>query len=110
MIRLITLALLLGTCQAQADARSASKWLRVSKAPASVSYPTGCGFYDKVRRALSEKYGEARVNSGIAGSILIEIYASEKTRTWTVLTVNANGTACIVSAGEMWRSEARSNL
>jgi hypothetical protein len=48
---------------------------------------------------LAEKYAETPRMSGLAGTQLLVITASEA-GTWTALMVNPDGYACLVSAGE----------
>ena len=48
---------------------------------------------------LAEKYAETPRMSGLAGTQLLVITASEA-GTWTALMVNPDGSACLVSAGE----------
>ena len=48
---------------------------------------------------LAEKYDETPRMSGLAGTQLLVITASEA-GTWTALMVNPDGSACLVSAGE----------
>ena len=48
---------------------------------------------------LAEKYDETPRMSGLAGTQLLIITASEA-GTWTALMVNPDGSACLVSAGE----------
>ena len=48
---------------------------------------------------LAEKYDETPRMSGLAGTQLLIITASEA-GTWTALMVNPDGSACLVAAGE----------
>ncbi|MFN3614512.1 MAG: hypothetical protein ACK4WC_08130, partial [Rubrimonas sp.] len=53
------------------------------------------------------KYGETRRAAGLQnrGSVT-EIFASEKTGTWTIIVTRPDGVACAVAAGEAWQQEA----
>jgi len=75
-------------------------------APALAQSPTPCAPREKMVSQLQDKYGETRRGVGLQnkGSIT-EIYASEKTGTWTIIVTRPNGTACAVAAGEAWLDE-----
>lgn len=61
-----------------------------------------CGPRDQVTKVLAEKYKEFPRAAGImSGLTLMEIYVSER-GTWTILTTNDQGIACVVRAGEAW--------
>lgn len=55
---------------------------------------------------LEKKYGETRRAAGLQnrGSVT-EIFASEKTGTWTIIVTRPDGVACAVAAGEAWQQE-----
>ena len=64
-----------------------------------------CGDRDTMARKLDEKYGEARRGFGIAGGVLIEVWASIETGAFTILQTYTTGVGCIVIAGRQWRDE-----
>ena len=75
----------------------------VSPATAQQSF---CGLRDDIVRALHEKYGEERRGAGLQNAqTIIEIFASEKTGTWTLVVSRTDGSACAVAAGEAWRDD-----
>jgi hypothetical protein len=52
---------------------------------------------------LAERYGETLQSMGLnQNNTILEVYASEETGTWTILLSRADGTACLVAAGQMW--------
>jgi hypothetical protein len=62
-----------------------------------------CAPRERIVAQLEKKYGETRRGVGLQnkGSVT-EIYASEKTGTWTIVVTKPDGTACAVAAGEAW--------
>jgi hypothetical protein len=66
-----------------------------------------CGARDAIVTNLGEKYGETRRGGGLAGpTAVVEVYASEKTGTWTILRTGTNGLSCVMAVGEGWQSDA----
>ncbi len=62
-----------------------------------------CGSYDRMQEQLIQRYEEARVGRGLGSStVLIEVWASETTGTWTILKVYTTGMACVMASGEGW--------
>lgn len=65
-----------------------------------------CGERAEIVGQLAAKFGETRRSVGLAaGRGVIEVYASEETGSWTILLTNAEGTACLMAAGEAWEAE-----
>ncbi len=65
-----------------------------------------CGDRAGIIRNLGEKYGETRRSVGLAQSgVVIELYASEATGTWTILGTDPAGVSCLLSAGEAFHAE-----
>ena len=57
-------------------------------------------------RQLDEKYGESRHSMGLAqGRGVVEMFASEKTGSWTILLTSPQGTACLMAVGEAFQIE-----
>lgn len=62
-----------------------------------------CGPRSNVLTTLEEKYDEARVGMGLAGpTMIIEIWTSEETGTWTITRTTPNGITCIMAVGNNW--------
>ena len=71
--------------------------------PAATQMAGFCGDHTKMVKKLKLGYGETRLGIGqVSPQALIEIWASEKTRTWTILEVYPGGMACIQSSGTRW--------
>ena len=74
--------------------------------PASVSsvIAASCGSRVEIVAQLLAKYGESQIGRGLdaQGSIL-ELYAKPDGSSWTVLTANADGSACVRDAGQNWQ-------
>ena len=64
-----------------------------------------CGPRDAVVTHLAEKYSEARVMMGLASNnMVLEVYASGETGTWTVVVNRPGGAACIVASGQHYQA------
>ena len=64
-----------------------------------------CGTRDTIVERLKGKYGEVRRGGGLAGGVLLEIWASEATGTFSILQTYPNGWACIMAAGDSWHDD-----
>ena len=63
-----------------------------------------CANRDAIVAKLNNELGEVRVDGAAAGpSAFYEFYASESTRTWTILLSGVNGVSCVVAVGQDWR-------
>ena len=83
MSRFILTALLLASC-APANAQALQ-----------------CASHEAVVAGLAERWGERRVMSGvISEQQFFEVYANFDTGTWTAITVQADGMACLRTSGE----------
>lgn len=60
-----------------------------------------CGNYHTLSEKLSSEFGERIVASGLAprGRAYIEVWASDTSGTWSMVTVFPNGLSCLTSAG-----------
>jgi len=55
---------------------------------------------------LAKKYGEAPVAIGVTNKGgLVEVLTTGDGNTWTIIVSMPNGTACMVAAGEGWRTK-----
>jgi hypothetical protein len=60
-----------------------------------------CGPYELLVNNLQTKYKESRQIRGLASNgMVVEMFASLETGSWTAVQTAPNGIACIVSAGE----------
>ncbi len=63
-----------------------------------------CADRDTIVAKLYNELGEVRVDGAAAGpSAFYEVYASESTRTWTILLSGINGVSCVMAVGQDWR-------
>jgi hypothetical protein len=62
-----------------------------------------CHLYTEVARQLGASYDEAPVSLGLqSNGNLLQVFASTKSGTWTIVSTTPNGLACILAAGENW--------
>ena len=65
-----------------------------------------CGSHASLIAQLDMKYGEVRLGWGLAGSsVIIEVWVSEETGTWTILEVYPSGIACVGATGDGWQTD-----
>ena len=63
----------------------------------------GCAPYSQMTDTLKVKFGESMLGMGITSAkSIVEIWASYKNGTWTVLLTNSDGLACIKASGTRW--------
>jgi hypothetical protein len=66
-----------------------------------------CHRFDELARQLQQKYGEAPVSLGIqSNGNLLQVFASAKQGTWTILSTAPSGLSCIIAAGRGWEALA----
>lgn len=76
---------------------------------AAQSAPGGgqCAARDRVVSALAAKYGETRHGIGLAANnTVMEVFASEKTGTWTITVTMPTGVTCMVASGQGYEALA----
>ncbi len=62
-----------------------------------------CGVRDEMVAQLGDQYGEVRRGAGLAGpTAIVEIWAADKTGTWTILETTADGMTCTIAMGDNW--------
>ena len=65
-----------------------------------------CGKRTDIVKQLEKKYGETRKSVGVQqGRGVVEVYASEKTGSWTILVTNPRGMTCLMAAGEAFEAD-----
>ena len=64
-----------------------------------------CAPRDAIVEKLKNDYAETPVAHGLmnANDRLLELFASEGGKTWTLLATYPNGESCVVTAGHDWR-------
>ncbi len=69
---------------------------------------SACSPRSEVVGHLAKKYGEAPVAIGVTNKGgLVEVRTTSDGNTWTIIVSMPNGTACMVAAGEGWRTMER---
>jgi hypothetical protein len=59
-----------------------------------------CGPRDLVVQYLEQKWNERQKVTGVSqDNIVMELYASEETGTWTIVMSNVDGTSCLIASG-----------
>jgi hypothetical protein len=63
-----------------------------------------CGEQAYVTGYLRDQFQEVPVSLGLqADGRMLQVFASEDTGSWTMVSTTANGTSCIVAVGEAWQ-------
>jgi hypothetical protein len=70
-----------------------------------------CGVYDELRTFLGDRFDERPTSSGLAddGTVL-QVFASPAAETWTMVSVDVGGLACVLATGQAWQQEALAGL
>jgi len=72
-------------------------------APAAAQPAMPCHSATDIAKQLGSKYDEAPVAMGLqSNGNLLQVYASEREGTWTVVTTTPAGLSCIVAVGKTW--------
>ena len=58
-----------------------------------------CAPRESALAQLAEKWGETRRSVMLANGRIFEVYAAEKSGTWTILRTTPDGFSCIVASG-----------
>ena len=59
-----------------------------------------CEPTEAIRSILKANYGETREVIGLHGEVMFEMWLNNETGSWSILLTGANGTSCLVLAGE----------
>lgn len=59
-----------------------------------------CGAREAIVGTLKDKYGESLQSIGLNSKGVIEVYGSEETGSWTIVTTDTRGASCVMAAGE----------
>ena len=83
-------------------------------APAMAQPNENCGPHSIVVERLETRYGETIQSIGIDyNGLLVELFASHETGSWSITTTAPGGVTCIVSSGQSYfrvSDEAQPNL
>lgn len=64
-----------------------------------------CAPREEVIAHLAESFGETRRAIGLVRNVaVVELFAADATRTWTITVTHPDGTTCLVAAGEAYES------
>jgi hypothetical protein len=75
--------------------------------PAAAEREVACAAHDEMVATLRERYGERRVAAGIENAgHMMEMFASPRTGSWTILATDPDGTACVMAVGEHFERRA----
>lgn len=79
----------------------------ISLIPATASAQGAtCAPRNVIVKRLMEKYGETRQSAGLTGpKVVMEMFASEETGTWTLLMTHSNGVTCFAASGKAWQGD-----
>lgn len=58
-----------------------------------------CGMRPEVVDMLGQKYGETLKATGLGNGQMIEVWASDASGTWTILSTSADGVSCALLVG-----------
>ena len=73
--------------------------------PAANGQVAACDERRSMLDHLGSEYGESRIAWGVAnGGQLVEVLSSGQDGTWTIIVTGRDGIACLISAGQDWRS------
>jgi hypothetical protein len=81
----------------------------VSKAQAqTVRRPQNCGPREAVVARLAKAYGEVRKSRGLGtNNAVVEVFASDKTGSWTITITMPSGLTCLVASGQAFETLAK---
>lgn len=73
--------------------------------PVQAQAQMACGRYDDFVKVLSSDFHEKSIGKGIAekGTLVLELFVSSQS--FTILSVNTAGHACILRSGDEWIAE-----
>ncbi len=70
-----------------------------------VAQGRNCAPREMVVERLASKYGETRQSMGLgANNVVIEVFASEKSGTWTITVTSVSGLTCLVASGQAFET------
>jgi hypothetical protein len=66
-----------------------------------------CGAYAELRSFLNERFGEQPTSLGLTDDgTVMQVFASRTAGTWTMVSVDSRGHACVLATGQAWQQEA----
>ncbi len=71
--------------------------------PGAAIAQTGCQTRPEITNHLKERWSETSVAGGfVQGGSVLEVFASVNGETWTMIMIQPNGCAVLLSTGEAW--------
>jgi hypothetical protein len=71
--------------------------------PSGTALP--CHDYREIARQLGATYEETPVSLGLqSDGNLLQVFASARSGTWTIVSTTPNGFACVIAAGRNWEA------
>lgn len=65
-----------------------------------------CAPREVVVARLAETYGESRRSVGLGPNVMVEVFASDETGTWTITVTSPDGVTCLVASGTAFETMA----
>lgn len=82
----------------------------LSRTPLQGAGVPPCKHWREIAHELASRYAERPVAFGLqSNGNLLQVFVSEATGTWTLVTMHPNGTACLVGAGNGWETLPKPN-
>ena len=79
-------------------------WPVAAQAPGTAP-AHACGQYDDIASQLGQHFSEIPKAFGLQqNGHLIQVFVSEETGTWTIVSTTPAGVSCIVAAGKSWET------
>ena len=73
---------------------------------ASATAQAVCAPRELIVKRLNETYGETRKGYGLQNAqLIVELYASDETGTWTLIATRPDGVSCAMAVGKAWRPD-----
>jgi hypothetical protein len=70
-----------------------------------------CSDYKAVKEQLAVRYEEAPISAGLqSNGNVLQIFASPRTGTWTVVSTTPAGMSCILAVGKSWEEKRKADL
>ena len=77
----------------------------VATAPPAALAQTNCAPRDILVERLKERYAETLKGGGLQNAdLMLEVWSSDSTGSFTVLMSRADGISCVIAAGQDWTS------
>ena len=69
-----------------------------------------CASRDRVIEQLADRYGETRRSVGLGSdNTMVEVFASDRTGSWTITVTTPEGLTCLVASGQAYQARTDSS-